>query len=459
MRRTDRLVTVYIIDVLFLILCFFLTNLYVADGSAAIRLRDMIFPVVLYIVICSVGNSFPITIMNAPLNVFSIFRETTATYCLLALGVFLAEAGLPFASFDHSRILWPILFAYLLSMNVRIFYFGLVNSFFRSNYKLKTILLVVDGQLSEEVLQKVLCSPSLECRLYGFLADRPYKGLQENLHLGGIDRFSEIIDSGVVHEVLFAVSLKNEAMVGELIQKCEREGVRARLVFDLFSIAGNRPILEIWDGITLVGVRAEPLSILRNRMMKRSFDILFSSAFLLFFSPLYLAVYLAVKLSSPGPAIFRQERVGINNRKFWMYKFRSMYIQDKAQSDTRWTTDDDPRVTPIGQFLRRFNLDEIPQFWNVLVGDMSVVGPRPEREFFVNQFKKRIPNYNVRHQVKSGVTGWAQVNGWRGDTSIERRVECDIWYMENWSLWLDIKVIFYTALGKQVGGTEYRIHK
>ena len=172
--------------------------------------------------------------------------------------------------------------------------------------------------------------------------------------------------------------------------------------------------------------------------------------------PFFFVISLIIKLTSPGPVFFKQERIGINNAKFNIYKFRSMKIQDKKESDTVWTTEGDGRVTTIGKLIRRYNIDELPQFWNVLIGNMSVVGPRPERKHFVEQFKNDIRHYKSRHLVKSGITGWAQVNGWRGNTSIEKRIECDMYYIESWSFWLlDMKIIWLTLCGRETHKNAY----
>ena len=176
---------------------------------------------------------------------------------------------------------------------------------------------------------------------------------------------------------------------------------------------------------------------------------------LLILSPFFLLIILLIKFTSPGPVFFKQNRVGANNREFEMYKFRSMTVQAKKASDTVWTTADDSRVTGIGKFIRKGNIDELPQFWNVLTGAMSVVGPRPEREYFVEQFKNDISGYKVRHLVKSGITGWAQVNGWRGDTSIKSRIECDIHYIEDWSFLFDLKIIWLTVFGRETNRNAY----
>ena len=162
-----------------------------------------------------------------------------------------------------------------------------------------------------------------------------------------------------------------------------------------------------------------------------------------------------MKITSPGPLIFKQDRVGLHNREFKMYKFRSMRVQNESEEKKAWTTQDDPRVTPIGKFMRKTNIDELPQLFNVLKGDMSMVGPRPERPYFVDKFKEVIPRYMIKHQVRPGMTGWAQVNGYRGDTSITKRIQCDLYYVENWTLQLDFKILFLTFFGRNVNKNAY----
>jgi Undecaprenyl-phosphate glucose phosphotransferase len=259
----------------------------------------------------------------------------------------------------------------------------------------------------------------------------------------------------LVDEVLVALPLKEEKTILELVEKCEHEGIRARVVPDFFKVIRNRPELGSIGDIPVLSIRTEPLDLLRNRALKRAFDIIFSLTTLLLLSPVFLVLAVLIKLTSPGPVFFKQKRVGANNVEFEIYKFRSMRVQEKEQSDTIWTTEDDPRVTWIGKFMRKNNLDELPQFWNVFNGHMSIVGPRPEREYFVEKFKEDIPNYKVRHLVKSGITGWAQVNGWRGDTSIEKRVEHDVYYLENWSFLLDLKIIWRTVFSRQTQQHAY----
>ena len=205
----------------------------------------------------------------------------------------------------------------------------------------------------------------------------------------------------------------------------------------------------------MISIRTEPLNVLSNRLIKRAFDIVLSLLLLILLSPIFLILGMMIKITSKGPVFFKQKRMGANNVEFDMYKFRSMTVQNPKESDTLWTTENDKRVTCIGRFMRKTNLDELPQLWNVLIGNMSLVGPRPEREHFVEKFKKEISHYKVRHLVKSGITGWAQVNGWRGDTSIAKRVEHDIFYLENWSFWLDLKILWLTLFGRETNKNAY----
>jgi exopolysaccharide biosynthesis polyprenyl glycosylphosphotransferase len=212
--------------------------------------------------------------------------------------------------------------------------------------------------------------------------------------------------------------------------------------------------VEDFAGIPLIMIN-QPEDKLLQRMVKRTFDILACLVGLIVLSPFLLAVYLAVRLSSPGPAFYKQERLTVNGRRFWMHKFRTMTIAADGSNETGWTVKDDPRVTPLGAFLRRTSIDELPQLWNVIKGAMSLVGPRPEREMYVEQFKQNIPAYMLRLKMKAGITGWAQVNGWRGNTSIEKRLEYDLYYIRNWSFFLDLRIIFLTFVKGFVNRNAY----
>ena len=205
----------------------------------------------------------------------------------------------------------------------------------------------------------------------------------------------------------------------------------------------------------MIHIRYVPLTDSFNAFLKRAMDIVVGFIATILFSPLMLIVALLIKLTSPGPVIYSQERVGRHNKTFNMYKFRSMEVQQPSAEQKKWTTPGDPRVTPVGKFIRKTSIDELPQLWNVLKGDMSLVGPRPERPFFVERFKEDIPRYMIKHQVRPGMTGWAQVNGYRGDTSIKKRIEHDLYYIENWSIGFDFKILFLTVFKGFINKNAY----
>lgn len=245
------------------------------------------------------------------------------------------------------------------------------------------------------------------------------------------------------------------ASLQKAIDICESEGVKVKLVPDVFSFitAGGR--MGMLGNVPVIAISDNPLDLQYNRVFKRVFDVVFSLCAIVILLPFMLLIALLIKLTSRGPVLFVQERVGANRKRFPMLKFRTMRRQAGQQSDIQWTKKDDPRRTRLGEFLRRTSLDETPQFFNVLVGQMSVVGPRPERPYFVDKFKKDIPEYMRRHHVKSGITGWAQVNGLRGDTSIRRRVQADLYYIRNWSPGLDMRIILLTILRGFAGKNAY----
>lgn len=273
-------------------------------------------------------------------------------------------------------------------------------------------------------------------------------------YLGDVFQLSEIIRDKEIDEIIIALSAKQQGFLPQIIEYCDKEGIRPQIVPEYQQYIPNLSVAKI-NGIPVLRVGAFPLDHIANRIIKRVFDICFSAAVLIALSPVYLAVGLMVKLTSSGPVFYTQERVGLNNRTFKIYKYRSMTVQDAKSEKNQWTTRNDPRVTPIGKFIRSTSIDELPQFWNVFIGNMSVVGPRPERPQWVEKFKEDIPDYMRRHYSKAGITGWAQVNGWRGDTSISERIKCDNWYVTNWSLTLDIRIIFMTVFHSETAENAY----
>ncbi|MDS0525595.1 undecaprenyl-phosphate glucose phosphotransferase [Clostridium sp. SHJSY1] len=284
-------------------------------------------------------------------------------------------------------------------------------------------------------------------------SDIDYKDMA---YLGKLSELDDYLSNNRdVDEIIITLEMKDYDKLKGIIAICEKLGVRAQIIPSYYKYLPAKPYVEEIGGVPLINMRYIPLDNILNKAMKRTIDIVGSSIAILLFSPIMIVVAILVKSTSKGPLIFRQERIGLNRKPFVMYKFRSMREQDPEEEKQDWTVKNDPRKTKIGTFIRKTSIDELPQFFNVLKGDMSLIGPRPERPFYVEKFKDEIPKYMVKHQVRPGITGWAQVNGWRGDTSIEKRIECDIYYIENWSLTLDIKIVFLTVFKGFVNNNAY----
>lgn len=331
--------------------------------------------------------------------------------------------------------------------------------FREKGYNKQFVLILGAGSLGKRFYDNLRLHPEMGYEVVGFLDDtvefqqfelKKYKPV-----LGTLNDLSDILEQKLIDEVIIALPLEAHHKFPRIIGACEKAGVRTLIIPDFFDYLPARPTFDNFAGMPLINVRDIPLDLMSNRVFKRAFDIAFSVFAILLTSPVLLLIAIGIKLTSPGPIIFKQERVGLNRRNFMMYKFRSMKLQTQGTSDTQWTTANDPRKTKFGSFLRKTSLDELPQFFNVLFGDMSIVGPRPERPFFVEQFKEEIPKYMVKHHVRPGITGWAQSNGLRGDTSIEDRIQYDIFYIENWSILFDIKIIWKTIINGFINKNAY----
>lgn len=313
-------------------------------------------------------------------------------------------------------------------------------------YNLKHILLVGYSRAAEEYVNRILDNPQWGYVVCGILDDHipagtTYKGVKV---LGTIGNLEIILPENKLDEIAITLSLQDYDFLEDIVGICEKSGVHTKFIPDYNRLIPTKPYTEDLMGLPVINIRHVPLTNTGNMFIKRVIDILGALFGILLTSPIMLAAAVLVKFSSPGPIIFKQERVGLHNKPFYMYKFRSMEQQSPKEEKKAWTVKNDPRVTGIGKILRKTSLDELPQLFNILKGDMSLVGPRPERPLFVEKFKEEIPRYMVKHQVRPGLTGWAQVNGLRGDTSIRKRIEYDIYYIENWTLWFDIKIIFMT---------------
>ena len=313
---------------------------------------------------------------------------------------------------------------------------------------LKRVLIAGSGDLGRMVADKVLDHRELGFKLVGFLDDRAagdhigYRGLPL---LGMLAEADEIIRRERIDHLYVALPLDEHVKMLGLVEATNREGVDIHVVPDLLQFIALRARLENLDGVPIISLNDVPLRGF-NSILKRIIDVAISGAVLVALSWLLAFLVVLIRRTSKGPVFYRQERMGLDGKAFQVLKFRSMYEGAEDETGPIWARDNDPRCTPVGRWLRRFDLDELPQLWNVVRGDMSIVGPRPERPYFVEQFKHRIPQYMLRHKVKAGITGWAQVNGWRGNTSLEKRIEYDLYYIENWSVALDLKIMWLTLV-------------
>ncbi len=324
-------------------------------------------------------------------------------------------------------------------------------------YNLKHLLLVGYSRAAEEYIDRLTDNPQWGYAAVGILdnnipAGTVYRGVKV---LGSLGNLEIILPENKLDEIAITLSLKDYDYLESIVSICEKSGVHTKFIPDYNSMIPSRPYTEDLMGLPVINIRYVPLTNTGNKLIKRLVDIVGSVLGIVITSPIMLLAAVLVKATSPGPVIFKQERVGLHNKTFYMYKFRSMEQQKPKDEKRAWTVRDDPRVTKVGKLLRRTSLDELPQLFNILRGDMSLVGPRPERPLFVEKFKEEIPRYMVKHQVRPGLTGWAQVNGLRGDTSIRKRIDYDIYYIENWTLGFDIKIIFMTFFTGFVNKNAY----
>jgi Undecaprenyl-phosphate glucose phosphotransferase len=310
--------------------------------------------------------------------------------------------------------------------------------------RLERVVVAGTGELALMVAQSLLSHRELGCELVGFLDDQRTDEVLGLPILGRLDQAREVIGRQRVDQILIALPLAEHCATLDIVRSLRNECVEIKVVPDLIQYATLKATIEDLDGLPIISLNDVPLRGWHS-FIKRAIDLVLGSLFLLIFTPLFLILALLIKLKGgPGPIFYRQERMSLDGRTFLMYKFRSMRHDAEQGTGPVWASAEDPRRTRLGVWLRRYNLDELPQLLNVVLGHMSLVGPRPERPPFVQRFRDTIPQYMLRHRVKSGITGWAQVNGWRGNTSLEKRIEYDLYYIENWSLLLDVKILVLT---------------
>ncbi len=360
---------------------------------------------------------------------------------------------------DFSR---PMIFMFIginicLSLIERSIIRFLLNRMRARGMNLKHLILVGYSKACEGFIDRVVANPQWGYHINGILDDTVpigtmYKGISV---IGLTTDLESILSENMQDEIAISLALNEYYKLRGVVAACEKSGVHTKFIPDYTDIIPTRPYTEDLVGLPVVNIRHVPLNDSFNMGIKRIMDIVLSLICIVLFSPVMGFTALLIKISSPGPLIFTQERVGLHNRPFKMYKFRSMAVQTASEEKKGWTTRNDPRVTPVGRFIRKTSLDELPQLFNVLKGEMSLIGPRPERPQYVEKFREEIPRYMVKHQVRPGMTGWAQVNGYRGNTSIRKRIEYDIYYIENWTLGFDFKILFLTAFKGFINKNAY----
>lgn len=360
---------------------------------------------------------------------------------------------------DYSRGMITIF--YVLNMGLasgyRVILRDLLRHFRKKGYNLKHVMLVGYSRAAEQYIERIKQNPAWGYHIIGVLDDHIEKGVNfKGIEvIGEVDQIYKILPENNLDEIAITLSLNDYDRLEEIVSFCEKSGVHTKFIPDYNAVIPTKPYTEDLDGLPVINIRNVPLTSGWNQFMKRSMDLVGAIVACVLFSPVMLVCAILIKLTSDGPILFKQERIGLHNKPFYMYKFRSMKMQTEADEKKGWTVKNDPRVTGIGKFMRKTSIDELPQLFNILKGDMSLIGPRPERPQFVEKFKEEIPRYMVKHQVRPGLTGWAQVNGYRGDTSIRKRIDCDIYYIENWTLGLDIKIIILTFVKGFINKNAY----
>lgn len=428
------------------------------ESVRSLTFRQYMMPLVLiipgYLILYSAFNLYtPKRVQGRRLELANIVKANTLGLLLLIGAMFITKE----MNFSREAIFFFFFINITVEETTRIIIRYVLRDIRKRGLNQKHILLVGYSRAAEEYIDRILQNPQWGYTVRGILDDNVtagtvYKGIKV---LGKIDNLMVILPQSRLDEIAITLGLDEYYRLEQIVSQCEKSGVHTKFIPDYNNIIPTKPYTEDILGLPVINIRYVPLSNTFNAVIKRLMDIVGSIVAIVLFSPVMLIVSAIIKLTAPGPLIYRQTRVGLHNKSFEMYKFRSMEVQKEEHEKKAWTVKNDPRVTGIGKFIRRTSIDELPQFFNILKGDMSMVGPRPERPFFVEKFREEIPRYMVKHQVRPGLTGWAQVNGLRGNTSIRKRIEHDLYYIENWTIGLDIKILFLTVFKGFVNKNAY----
>ena len=428
------------------------------SAMAVVYLAAGVLIVPFYLILYAFFHLYtPKRVQGRRVELANIFKANIIGLLVISLMLYLGGKNEYFHNFSRPMVFLFFginLFAEILMRNIlRI----ALRSMRSKGYNQKHLLLVGYSRAAEGFIDRVNVNPEWGYKIRGILDDheewgKEYKGVRV---IGKIDDLDTILALNTLDEIAITLGLSEYYRLQEIVAMCEKSGVHTKFIPDYNNIIPTKPYTEDLLGLPVINIRYVPLTNTFNAVVKRLMDIFGSLVAIILFSPVMLFAVIMIKLTSPGPLIYKQERVGLHNHTFMMYKFRSMEVQSKESEKKAWTVKNDPRVTGIGKLMRRTSIDELPQLFNILKGDMSLVGPRPERPFFVEKFREEIPRYMVKHQVRPGLTGWAQVNGYRGNTSIRKRIEYDLYYIENWSIGLDIKIILLTFLKGFINKNAY----
>lgn len=419
----------------------FWVRFYVLDGIITVPLEQylragLILAPLHVLLYAFLGLYEPMRKKRVSQDLGQLFGANALIFVLFQTALFLFRE----VHFSRGVIFIYFLLVSLLTAGKHIFVRAVLQRARSQGYNQKHVVIIGGGPMARAYAEKVAQAPELGLTIAGYISDRTDWPGQRRL--GGSDELELILDSKNYDEVVAALEMWEYQRMPEVIAACEKTGVKLSLIPFYAEYMPSHPQIDSVGGLPLINLRRIPLDNLGNAFLKRAMDVAGSLLLIVVLSPLMLITAIGVKLSSPGPVVFKQKRVGLNKKDFYMFKFRSMRLNDA--SDTAWSTDSDARKTKFGAFIRKFSIDELPQLFNVLRGEMSLVGPRPELPHFVERFKEEIPLYMVKHQVRPGMTGWAQVNGLRGDTSIAERIRYDIYYIENWTLGFDLYILFMT---------------
>ena len=427
--------------------------------SAETYFRTLYFIVPGYLILYGIYNLYSSKRSSRiRVEVAGIFKANTVGIGLVMISFFVLSTSVD-GVVDFSRTL--ILLFYVINMILTFLYRMLVRKFLyfirRKGNNLKHVILVGYSRAAEAYLDRIASNPQWGYVVHGILDDHVprgtlYRGVKV---LGSLGNLEYILPENKMDEIAITLSLEDYDSLEHIVDLCERAGVHTKFIPDYGSLFPSRPYTEDLMGLPVINIRYVPLSNTWNALMKRLVDIFGAIFCIILFSPVMLFAAVGTRVTSKGPIIYRQTRIGLHSKPFTMYKFRTMRVQSAEEEKKGWTIPGDDRVTKFGSFLRRTSIDEMPQFFNVLAGKMSLVGPRPERPQFVDKFREEIPRYMVKHQVRPGITGWAQINGYRGDTSIRKRIEHDIYYIENWSLGFDFRILFLTVFKGFINKNAY----